>query len=147
MQHAWCDKNTYTILVGRPKGQRRILKWNLYGNTVGGSEVWINLAKDKNQWRAFVNAVMNLWAPWKVRNFLSNWAYCLLLKDFAPLSLSVKSDNFLCRVCIAYSHTLDRNGKFLWRSLTWSSSSQMMTPSVHLRLATWILLHSNSWQI
>jgi len=33
---------------------------------------WINLAQDKNQWQALVNTVMNLRAPRKVGNFLTN---------------------------------------------------------------------------
>jgi hypothetical protein len=34
---------------------------------------WIHLAYGKDHWRALVNMVMNLWVPWKVRNFLTTW--------------------------------------------------------------------------
>jgi hypothetical protein len=32
---------------------------------------WINLALDRNQWRALVNTVMNLRVPYNSGNFLS----------------------------------------------------------------------------
>jgi hypothetical protein len=36
-----------------------------YGDWLGNVD-WIQLAKDRNQWRALVNTVINLWilAPW-----------------------------------------------------------------------------------
>jgi hypothetical protein len=38
-----------------------ILKWILEIGSDGGE--WIDLAQDRDQWRAFVNAVMNLRVP------------------------------------------------------------------------------------
>jgi hypothetical protein len=32
---------------------------------------WIDLAKDRDQWRAIVNTVMNLWVPQNVGKFLN----------------------------------------------------------------------------
>jgi hypothetical protein len=54
--------------VGKPEGKRPlrrpiiliILKWML--EKWGGMD-WIDLAQDRDQWRALVNTVMNLWIP------------------------------------------------------------------------------------
>jgi hypothetical protein len=32
---------------------------------------WIDMAQDRNRWRALVNAVMNLWVPLNEGNFLT----------------------------------------------------------------------------
>jgi hypothetical protein len=37
-----------------------------------GEMDWINLAQDMDQWRAFVNTVMNLWVPQNFGKILSS---------------------------------------------------------------------------
>jgi hypothetical protein len=60
------------ILVGKPEGKRPLgrprCRW--VGNikmdlreTGWGSMDWIDLAQDRNKWRALVNTVMNLRVP------------------------------------------------------------------------------------
>jgi hypothetical protein len=62
-------RNTYSILVGEPEGKRPLgrprrrwvdnIKMDL--GEVGWDGVdWIDLAQDRDGWRAYVNAVMNL---------------------------------------------------------------------------------------
>jgi hypothetical protein len=65
-------RNAYRILVGKPEGKRplgrpryrlvdkikidlRVLGW--------GDMDWIDLAQDRDHWRALVNTVMNLRVP------------------------------------------------------------------------------------
>jgi hypothetical protein len=50
-----------------------------------GDMDWINLAEDRNQWRALVNMVMNFRVPKNVEKFLSGMSdWRLLKKDPAP---------------------------------------------------------------
>jgi hypothetical protein len=72
--------NAYKILVGKPEGKgplgRRRCKWadnikmDLREIVCGGMD-WINLARDRDQWRALVNRVMNLQVSQIAGNFSS----------------------------------------------------------------------------
>jgi hypothetical protein len=62
-------RNVYRVLVGKSEGKNHLKdqgvdgrmgsKWTL-GKLVGGCVEWIDLAQDRDRWRAVVNAVMNL---------------------------------------------------------------------------------------
>jgi hypothetical protein len=65
-------RGAYRALVGKPEGRRPLgkprrrwednIKMDL--REVGwGSMDWINLAQDRDRWRALVNVVMNLRVP------------------------------------------------------------------------------------
>ena len=62
-------RGVYTILVGKPKGKRPFgrprCRWEdnieMYLQEVGCEVVdWIEMAQDRDRWRAIENAVMNL---------------------------------------------------------------------------------------
>jgi hypothetical protein len=73
-------RNAYRILVGKPEGKRplrrprhrwagnikmdimKIIKMDLREVGWDGMD-WIDLAQNRDQWRALVNTVMNLWVP------------------------------------------------------------------------------------
>jgi hypothetical protein len=65
-------RNSYRILVGKPEGKRLLgrprcrwednIKMDLRDIGCGGMD-WINLAQDKDKWRALVNTVRNFWVP------------------------------------------------------------------------------------
>ncbi|KAJ4452021.1 hypothetical protein ANN_03535 [Periplaneta americana] len=67
-------RNAYRVLVGRPEGKRPLgrprrrwednIKTDLREVGYDGRD-WINLAQDRDQWRAYVRAGMNLRVPWK----------------------------------------------------------------------------------
>jgi hypothetical protein len=62
-------RNAYRIMVGNPEGKRPLgrrrrrwvdnIKMDLREIRWNGMD-WIDLAQDRDQWRALVNAVMNL---------------------------------------------------------------------------------------
>jgi hypothetical protein len=65
-------RNAYRILVGKPEGKRPLRRprrrWvdnieiDLREIELDGMD-WIDLAQDRDQWRALVNTVMNLHVP------------------------------------------------------------------------------------
>jgi hypothetical protein len=68
----WEERNAYEILVGKSKGKRPVgrhrcrlednIKMDLTEKGWGDID-WIDLAQDRNQWRALLNTVMNLRVP------------------------------------------------------------------------------------
>jgi hypothetical protein len=70
-------RNAYRILVGNPEGKRPLgrRRWedNNKMDLRQDGVVWTGLilAQDRDQWRAHLNTVMNLWVPQHVGKFLS----------------------------------------------------------------------------
>jgi hypothetical protein len=65
-------RGAYNILVGKPEGRRPLgrprRRWKdnikMYLREIGFGVVdWIDLARDRDRWRALVNTVMNLRVP------------------------------------------------------------------------------------
>jgi len=61
-------RGIYRVLVGKPEGWRTRHRWednirmNLQEVGCEGLD-WIQLAQERDRWRAFVNVVMKFWVP------------------------------------------------------------------------------------
>jgi hypothetical protein len=68
----WERRNAYRILVGKPEGKQSLgrprrrwaddIKMDLIEIIWDGTD-WIDIAHDRDQWRALVNTVMKLRVP------------------------------------------------------------------------------------
>jgi len=64
-------RGVHRVLVGKPEGKRPLgrsrLRWEVNIKMdlreVGGGGDWMELAQDRDRWRALVNTVMNVRVP------------------------------------------------------------------------------------
>jgi len=70
--YTWEGRDVYIVLVGKPDGNRPLgrlrISWEnnikMVLREVGCRDMdWMEMAQDRDRWRARVNAVMNLWVP------------------------------------------------------------------------------------
>jgi hypothetical protein len=74
-------RGLYRVLVEKPEVKRPLgrpsRRWedNIkmdHQDAEWGGKDWINLAQDRDRWRALLNAVMNHWVPKNVGDFLTS---------------------------------------------------------------------------
>jgi hypothetical protein len=88
MWHEWGERNVYRLLVGKPERKRPLgrprHRWidNVKMDIIErewGKVVWIDLAQDRNRWRAVVNVEMNRRVPKNAGKLPSGCSTCGLL--------------------------------------------------------------------
>ena len=67
----WCGKLREGDHLEDPGVDERLIIKRIFEKWVEGME-WIDLAQDRDRWRALVNTVMKLRVPKNAGNFLSN---------------------------------------------------------------------------
>jgi hypothetical protein len=75
MKYSHTKPRTWTDTLVRTKQWKRDMRfvnWNDLQEVGCGGMDWIELAQDRDRWRALVNAVMNLRVPQNVGNFLTS---------------------------------------------------------------------------
>jgi len=74
-------RGVYRVWVGKLEGKRSLGRsWRRWEDNIKvdleemecGAMDWIELAQDRDRWRALVNAVMNLRVPQNAGNFLTS---------------------------------------------------------------------------
>ena len=73
-------KGVYRVLVWRPEGKKPLQDVGVDGSIIlewifrkcDGAMYWIELAQDRDRWRAVVNTAMYLWIPYNSGNFLTS---------------------------------------------------------------------------
>ncbi|KAJ4429015.1 hypothetical protein ANN_26011 [Periplaneta americana] len=92
------SRNAYRVLVGRPEGKRPLgrprrrwednIKMDLR-NVGYDDRDWINLAQDRDQWRAYVRAAMNLRDPLKANEAAKSKSRSRLTDDNLKYQLTI----------------------------------------------------------
>ena len=91
---------------------------------MGGID-WMDLAQDRDRWRAVVNAVMNLLVSWNAGKFLSSWE---------PVSFSGRTLIHWVKTCVRYFRVPLKTGFSVSRS------------SIRLPCSTGVLLQLCGYQ-
>ncbi|KAJ4439562.1 hypothetical protein ANN_07689 [Periplaneta americana] len=98
------SRNAYSVLVGRPEGKRPLgrprRRWEddikIDLREVGYDDRdWINLAQDRDQWRAYVRAAMNLRLT-SGRRLKNAYFWRINTSHSARLGLAVATKESIC---------------------------------------------------
>ncbi|KAJ4444572.1 hypothetical protein ANN_06367 [Periplaneta americana] len=113
------SRNAYRVLVGRPEGKRPLgrprrrwennIKMDLREEGYDDRD-WINLAEDRDRWRAYVRAAMNLRVPYK--------PFDLIHFDFIPEVRTVSKEAYVA-ILRGFRDAVRRRRPNLWQGQNW----------------------------